>query len=243
MPADLSHDKPTASLNVRGVGAMNKKKRAKVASWLRRQAKLIENNGDETGKITTGMYRAGIRLASIMVLCLLVSGCVTKYDDIVSDFHTIQNSNQCTTVAFDQRKFNAETVEPPAISCPCDELKPVKRLVVKAGQSPEVMACLAPVPQVDSMVSHYESVGDGYTIRLVDTKKNHSHFIPSGHLHHQASLASTYVPAIGSAAAGGAIGGGIAAAQAARMTQSVTGSSVRTSTLVLDGPVPPGVAR
>lgn len=182
----------------------------------------------------------------LALLALVVSGCVTKYDDIVSEFHTIQNSNQCTTVAFDQRKFNAETIEPPAISCPCDELKPVKRLVVKAGQSPEVMACVAPVPQSDPLSARYEPTGDGYTVRLVDaTPKNHSYFIPSAQLHHQASLASSYVPAIGNAAAGGAIGGGIAAAQAARITQSAGSfyQPINTSTLLLNGPVPPGVAR
>lgn len=241
---EVPRTKRIGTLTLHGMDTMNKKGRAKVATWLRNQARLVEDAGGKDGEIS-GRYTAKYHvLASFLILlCLLVSGCVTKYDDIVSDFHTIQNSNQCTTVAFDQRKFNAETVEPPAISCPCDELKPVKRLVVKAGQSPEVMACLAPLPQSESVVSHYEPVGDGYTARLVDTKKNHSSFIPSGHLHHQASLASTYVPAIGNAAAGGAIGGGIAAAQAARFTQSVTGSTVRTSTLVLDGHVPPGVAR
>ena len=245
----MSTDKPTATLNVRGVGTMNKKKRAKVASWLRRQAKFIEDGGDKETKITTGLYRAGMRLFPTLMLCLvvlLVSGCVTKYDDIVSDFHTIQNSNQCTTVAFDQRKFNAETVEPPAISCPCDELKPVRRLVVKAGQSPEVMACLAPVPQSNPLTTRYEPMGDGYTVRLLDdTSKNRSYFIPSGQLHHQASLASTYVPAIGNAAAGGAIGGGIAAAQAARITQNAGSFNqpINTSTLLINGPVPPGVAR
>ena len=245
----MSTDKPTATLNVRGVGTMNKKKRAKVASWLRRQAKFIEDGGDKETKITTGLYRAGMRLFPTLMLCLvvlLVSGCVTKYDDIVSDFHTIQNSNQCTTVAFDQRKFNAETVEPPAISCPCDELKPVRRLVVKSGQSPEVMACLAPVQQSNPLTTRYEPMGDGYTVRLLDdTSKNRSYFIPSGQLHHQASLASTYVPAIGNAAAGGAIGGGIAAAQAARITQNAGSFNqpINTSTLLINGPVPPGVAR
>lgn len=190
-----------------------------------------------------------ISTSLVLAAAVLVSGCVTKYDDIVSDFHTIQNSNQCTTVAFDQRKFNAETVEPPAISCPCDELKPVKRLVVKAGQSPEVMACLAPLPTVQ-VVSHDANYStlipseDGPAWRKIKAAaQNGSYFIPSGQLHHQASLASTYVPAVGTAAAGGAVGGGIAAAQAARLTQSVTGSTVRTSTLVLDGTVPPGVAR
>lgn len=217
------HKDNTASLAVRGVGEMNKKKRAKVASWLRRQAKFIEDGGDKTAKITTGLYRAGMRLFPTLMLCLvvlLVSGCVTKYDDIVSDFHTIQNGEMCTTVAHDQRKFNADTKEPAAIECHCDNLKPTKRLAVKAGESPEVMACPAPV-----------------TLAL------HSTIVPSVQLYHAKSLASTYVPAIGNAAAGGAIGGGIAAAQAARMTQSVTGSTVRTSTLVLDGTVPPGVAR
>lgn len=75
----MSTEKPTATLNVRGAGAMNmnKKKRAKVASWLRRQAKFIENGGDKTAKITTGLYRAGIHLALIL-LCMIVVGCAAN---------------------------------------------------------------------------------------------------------------------------------------------------------------------
>ena len=235
------------TLTLHGMDTMNKKGRLKVASWLRRQAEVVENEGGAKGQIAS-RYTAKYNIfASVLVaLGLVVSGCVTKYDDIVSDFHTIQNSNQCTTVAFDQRKFNAETVEPPAISCPCDELKPVRRLVVKSGQSPEVMACLAPVQQSNPLTTRYEPMGDGYTVRLLDdTSKNRSYFIPSGQLHHQASLASTYVPAIGNAAAGGAIGGGIAAAQAARITQNAGSFNqpINTSTLLINGPVPPGVAR
>ena len=212
------HKDNTAYLGVRGVGTMNKKKRAKVASWLRRQAKFIENNGDETGKITTGLYRAGMRLLPALILCLLVSGCVTKYDDIVSDFHTIQNGEMCTTVAHDQRKFNADTKEPAAIECHCDNLKPTKRLAVKAGESPEVMACPAPV-----------------TLAL------HSTIVPSVQLYHAKSLASTYVPAIGDLLGNIGLGifayKGLTGMQPAHMTQSVSGPTVFTSTFS-NAPIP-----
>ena len=194
------HKDNTAYLGVRGVGSMNKKKRAKVASWLRRQATFIENNGDKTGQITTVLYRAGMRLLSIMALCLLVSGCVTKYDDIVSDFHTIQNGDMCTTVAHDQRKFNAETKEPAVIECHCDNLKPTKRLVVKSGESPEVMACPVPV-----------------TLAL------RSSIVPSVQLYHAKSLASTYVPAVGEMLGLAAVGAGMSQV---RVSQSVGGFAV-----------------
>lgn len=214
----MSDDKPTATLNVRGVGTMNKKKRAKVASWLRRQAKFIEDGGDKETKITTGLYRAGMRLLPALILCLLVSGCVTKYDDIVSDFHTIQNGEMCTTVAHDQRKFNADTKEPAAIECHCDNLKPTKRLAVKAGESPEVMACPAPV-----------------TLAL------HSTIVPSVQLYHAKSLASTYVPAIGDFLGNIGLGlfayKGLTGMQPARMTQSVSGPTVFTSTFS-NAPIP-----
>ena len=158
---------------------------------------------------------------AVMVAMGMLAGCVTKYDDIVSDFHTIQVGPICTTVGHDQRKFNAETKEPDALTCRCDQLISVKRLVVKAGDSPEAWSCPAPVHQ-----------------QMYQTS-----IVPSVQIYRAKSLASTYVPAIGEAVGLGAIGGGIAAAQASRITQSVAGSSVRTSTLVLDGPVPPGVAR
>jgi hypothetical protein len=219
------HKDNTAYLGVRGVGAMNKKKRAKVASWLRRQAKFIENGGDAMGKITTGLYRAGMRLVCLL-LCLVGSGCVTKYDDIVSDFHTIQNGEMCTTVAHDQRKFNADTKEPAAIECHCDNLKPTRRLVVKAGESPEVMACPAPM-----------------------TLAMHSTIVPSVQLYHAKSLASTYVPAIGDLLGNIGLGifayKGLTGMQPAHMTQSAGSfyQPINTSTLLINGPVPPGVAK
>jgi hypothetical protein len=51
----------------------------------------------------------------------------------------------------------------------------------------------------------------------------------------------------GDVAIGGGIGAGLAAQKAAKVTQSVTssvgGSPIKTSTLVIDGPIPPGVAK
>ncbi len=149
---------------------------------------------------------------SAIALCALVflSGCVSKYSDIVSDFHTIQVGPRCTTVGFDERKFNGQTIEPESLTCSCSQLISVKRLAKKANESPEAWSCPDRVhPEM------YQTV-----------------VVPSASLHHQPSLASTYVPAAGMAAAGVAVGGGIAAAQAARMTQSVggTGTTVFTST-------------
>ena len=217
------HKDNVAYLGVRGVGKMNKKDRMKVASWLRRQAKFIENNGDKTGQITTGLYRAGMRFVSVLLLCLLVSGCVTKYDDIVSDFHTIQVGPICTTVGHDQRKFNAETKEPDALTCRCDQLISVKRLVVKAGDSPEAWSCPAPVHE-----------------QMYQTS-----IVPSVQIYRARSLASTYVPAVGEMLGLGAVGAGLAKMQATRITQTAGSFSqpINTSTLLINGPVPPGVAR
>ena len=220
------HKDNVAYLGVRGVGKMNKKDRMKVASWLRRQAKFIEDGGDKTAKITTGLYRAGMRLFPTLMLCLvvlLVSGCVTKYDDIVSDFHTIQVGPICTTVGHDQRKFNAETKEPDALTCRCDQLISVKRLVVKAGDSPEAWSCPAPVHE-----------------QMYQTS-----IVPSAQIYHARSLASTYVPAVGEMLGLTAVGAGVAKMQAARITQTAGSFSqpINTSTLLINGPVPPGVAR
>lgn len=194
-----------------------------------------------------GKKKSAAVAACLMGMIMLATGCVTKYDDIVADFHTIQNGEQCTTVAFDQRKFNAETIEVQAISCPCDKLKPTKRLVMKAGESPEVMSCPAPPPQQyaqDLSTQMLEPTGDGYTVRRVQkAMPNYSYFIPSGQLHHQRSLASMYVPATGQALSGAFIGAGVGAGlasqQAARLTQSVqpfSGSAI--STLYVNGQVP-----
>lgn len=79
----------------------------------------------------------------VVAACLGLSGCVSNYESIHSDFHTIQNGEKCYTVANDERKFNAPTMAAPPQECDCEDLKPVKRLVVKAGESPEVMSCPA----------------------------------------------------------------------------------------------------
>lgn len=207
------------TLTLHGMDTMNKKGRLKVASWLRRQAEVVENEGGAKGQIAS-RYTAkyNIFASALVALGLIVSGCVTKYDDIVSDFHTIQNGEMCTTVAHDQRKFNADTKEPAAIECHCDNLKPTKRLAVKAGESPEVMACPAPV-----------------TLAL------HSTIVPSVQLYHAKSLASTYVPAIGDFLGNIGLGlfayKGLTGMQPARMTQSVSGPTVFTSTFS-NAPIP-----
>lgn len=159
----------------------------------------------------------------VLAAAVLVSGCVTKYDDIVSDFHTIQNGPVCTTVAHDQRKFNAETKEPDALTCRCDQLIAVKRLVVKAGDSPEAWSCPAPVHE-----------------QMYQTS-----MVPSVQIYRAKSLASTYVPAVGEMLGLGAVGAGFATMQATRITQTAGSFSqpINTSTLLINGPVPPGVAR
>ena len=55
------------------------------------------------------MKRAGVVLLASSVL----GGCVTTYEDIHSDFHTVQNGPMCYTVAQDERKFNSPTMVPP----------------------------------------------------------------------------------------------------------------------------------
>lgn len=163
-----------------------------------------------------GKKKAAVAAVGV-ALCLLVSGCVTKYEDIHSDFHTVQNGQMCYTVANDERKFNAPTMAAPPQECLCSQLVSVKRLAKKANESPEAWACPAPVSK------------EVYNTSIV----------PAGQVAYAPSLASTYVPAIGQAAMGAAIGGGIAAQQAARMTQSIqpfSGSAI--STLYVNGQVP-----
>ncbi len=147
-----------------------------------------------------------MRALAIAVFTLfVVSGCVTKPDDIVSRWHTIQNGPVCTTVAEDQARFNSETVEPRAIECPCSQLISVKRLVVKSGESPEAWSCPAPV----------------------HIAMNNSIMIESRSLHHRASMASTYIPAaadlLGNVALGLFIHTGL---NNMRMTQSVGGLNI-----------------
>lgn len=212
------------TLTLHGMDTMNKKGRLKVASWLRRQAEVVENEGGAKGQIAS-RYTAKYNIfASVLVaLGLVVSGCVTKYDDIVSDFHTIQVGPICTTVGHDQRKFNAETKEPDALTCRCDQLISVKRLVVKSGDSPEAWSCPAPVHE-----------------QMYQTS-----IVPSAQIYHARSLASTYVPAVGEMLGLTAVGAGVAKMQAARITQTAGSFSqpINTSTLLINGPVPPGVAR
>lgn len=162
-------------------------------------------------------------LGVALSMVVLLGGCVTKYDDIVSDFHTIQVGPMCTTVGHDQRKFNAETKEPDALNCRCDQLISVKRLVVKSGDSPEAWSCPAPVHE-----------------QMYQTS-----IVPSVQIYRARSLASTYVPAVGEMLGLGAIGAGLAKMQATRITQTAGSFSqpINTSTLLINGPVPPGVAR
>ena len=160
------------------------------------------------------------RMIAIILASSVLGGCVTTYEDIHSDFHTVQNGPMCYTVAQDERKFNSPTMVPPPLECPCSQLVSVKRLSKKANESPEAWSCPMPVSK------------EMYNTSIV----------PAGHVTYHASLASTYVPAAGTAALGAGIGGGLAAAKAAQMTQSVAGSPVRTSTLLINAPVPGGVA-
>lgn len=58
---------------------MNKKQRSKIATWLRRQATVFENEGGKGGKIAK-RYRARylVGIVSSLLLCLLVSGCAAN---------------------------------------------------------------------------------------------------------------------------------------------------------------------
>jgi len=161
-----------------------------------------------------------IRSVAILLATSLLGGCVTTYEDIHSDFHTVQNGPMCYTVAQDERKFNSPTMVPPPLECPCSQLISVKRMSKKANESPEAWSCPLPVSK-----------------EIYNTS-----IVPAGHVTFHPSLASTYVPAAGTAAIGAGIGGGLAAAKAAQMTQSVSGSPIRTSTLLINAPVPGGVA-
>ena len=140
-----------------------------------------------------------------LAVMAMLGGCVTKPDDIVSRWHTIQNGPMCTTVAEDQSRFNSETVEPRAIECPCSQLVTTKRLVVKAGESQEAWSC--PIP--------------------VHLAMNNSVMIESKSLHHRASLASTYIPSatdlLGNIALGSFLYAGLSKV---RMTQSVGGLTI-----------------
>jgi hypothetical protein len=160
------------------------------------------------------------RFYTLLLASSVLGGCVTTYEDIHSDFHTVQNGPMCYTVAQDERKFNSPTMVPPPLECPCSQLISVKRMSKKANESPEAWSCPMPVSK-----------------EIYNTS-----IVPAGHVTFHPSLASTYVPAAGTAAIGAGIGGGLAAAKAAQMTQSVSGSPIRTSTLLINAPVPGGVA-
>lgn len=214
-------EKAIAVVTLHDMDKMRKKERSKIATWLRRQADTLEKEGGPQGKMAN-RYRARylVGIVSSFLMLVLISGCVTTYEDIHSDFHTVQNGPMCYTVAQDERKFNSPTMVPPPLECPCSQLVSVKRLSRKAHESPEAWSCPMPVNQ-----------------QIYNTS-----IVPAGHITYHPSLASTYIPAAGNAAIGAGIGGGLAAAKAASMTQSVTGSPVRTSTLLINAPVPGGVA-
>lgn len=217
----MMQEKAIAVLTLHDADTMPKDQRNKIATWLRRQADTLVKEGGPQGKMAK-RFRARYLVGNIVFLLVLVmvSGCVTTYEDIHSDFHTVQNGPMCYTVAQDERKFNSPTMVPPPLECPCSQLVSVKRLSKKAHESPEAWSCPMPVNQ-----------------QIYNTS-----IVPAGHITYHPSLASTYIPAAGNAAIGAGIGGGLAAAKAASMTQSVTGSPVRTSTLLINAPVPGGVA-
>lgn len=220
----MIQEKAIAVLTLHDADTMPKDQRSKIATWLRQQADTLVKEGGPKGKMAKrfrARYLVGI--ISSLLMMVMISGCVTKYDDIVSDFHTIQVGPICTTVGHDQRKFNAETKEPDALTCRCDQLISVKRLVVKSGDSPEAWSCPAPVHE-----------------QMYQTS-----IVPSVQIYRARSLASTYVPAVGEMLGLSAVGAGMAKMQATRITQTAGSFSqpINTSTLLINGPVPPGVAR
>jgi len=129
---------------------------------------------------------------------LAVVGCVSKYEDTTSDWNTFQLGEECYTVGHGDVKFNVPGMLP-GISCKCTDLKLVRRIVLKAGQSPEALSCPG---------RHYVAE---QTLPVVTVK----------------APADNYVPAAGQALSGAFIGAGLgaglAAQQAAHMTQSVGG--------------------
>lgn len=161
------------------------------------------------------------KAVSVALVALLLGACATKYEGVTSDFETFQVGKQCYTVGHGEMKFNTPTPMPWQ-TCRCDQLILVKRIVVKAGQSPENLSC----PGEESKESYQTRQEEPMQVK---------------------AMADNYVRAAGDVLSGAFLGTGfgygMANQQASRMTQSVTGSSVRTSTLVLDGPVPNGVAK
>jgi len=74
----------------------------------------------------------------LMSFVMLISGCKS------ADFSTSQIGPVCKTIGNPDTDLRLDTPQF-EITCDCDLLRPYKRLVLKAGQSPEVMSC--PIPE------------------------------------------------------------------------------------------------
>jgi hypothetical protein len=156
------------------------------------------------------------RAVSVALLALLLGGCATKYEGTTSDFETFQVGTMCYTVGHGEMKFNAPSPMPWQ-SCRCDQRILVKRIVVKAGQSPEAVAC----PSEESKESYQTHQMEPMQVK---------------------AMADNYVPAAGQALSGAFIGTGIGYGlvnqNVSRMTQSVT-NQYRNSTMYANPtPVP-----
>ena len=72
-----------AVLTLKDADTLNKKQRSKIATWLRRQATVFENEGGPKGQMAK-RYRARylIGVVSSLLLCLLVSGCAANREHL-----------------------------------------------------------------------------------------------------------------------------------------------------------------
>jgi hypothetical protein len=158
-----------------------------------------------------------MRLSTLLLLpLLLLSACASHYEGTHSDWEVFQVGQMCYQQGHGELKFNVPG-QLPADKCRCDQLILTKRIVVKAGQSPEALAC--PVSQT---VESYQTQHVG----VVTVK----------------APADNYVPAAGHALSGlflgTGLGYGLVHQNANRMTQSVT-NQYRNSTMYANPtPVP-----
>lgn len=160
------------------------------------------------------------KAVSVVLVALLLGACATKYEGVTSDFETFQVGPMCFTEGHGEMKFNAPT-SLQALSCRCDQLVLTKRIVIKAGQSPEVLSC----PSINDKESYVTQRMEPVTVH---------------------PMADNYVAAVGHALEGAFVGAGIgvlATANAPRMLQTVN-QPINTSTMYTNSVlVPGGVAR
>jgi hypothetical protein len=162
-----------------------------------------------------------MRLSALLLLPLLfLSACASHYEGTHSDWEVFQVGQMCYQQGHGELKFNVPG-QLPADKCRCDQLILTKRIVVKAGQSPEALAC--PVSQT---VESYQTQHVG----VVTVK----------------APADNYVAMLGHALEGAFLGAGfgvLATQSPARVSQTVN-QPINTSTLYTNSVlVPNGVAR